>query len=102
MVEQYPAWSEPTGRSIPQCARRFGLKNPGIPPTKIDQFERASENPVEKPLKFHPGCDLTRLQNSQSFGILSSRRLPAIKLALMAPIEVPMILSGSMSASCKA
>ncbi len=31
-----------------------------------------------------------------------SARLPAIRLALMAPIEVPMIQSGSMPASCSA
>src|SRR5260370_17975819 len=101
MVEYYPAWSEPIGKSIPQCARKFGLKNEGIPPTKIDQFERASEKPVGMPPKSHLGCDSSRFHNSLSFGILSSRRLPAIKLTLIAPIELPIIQSGSLSASYK-
>ena len=43
-----------------------------------------------------------RCQNSSSLGRRLPGSLPAIRLALMAPIEVPMIQSGSMPASCSA
>jgi hypothetical protein len=43
-----------------------------------------------------------RPQNSFNLGSRSSGSLPAISAALMAPIEVPMIQSGSMPASCSA
>jgi hypothetical protein len=43
-----------------------------------------------------------RPQNSSSRGRRFGGSLPAIRLALTAPIEVPMIQSGSMPASCNA
>jgi hypothetical protein len=43
-----------------------------------------------------------RFQNSRSRGKRSSGALPAMMLALMAPIEVPTTQSGSMPASWRA
>ena len=43
-----------------------------------------------------------RCQNSRSFCIRWERWLPAIKAALIAPIDVPIIQSGSMPDSCSA
>ena len=43
-----------------------------------------------------------RRQNSRSLASRSCGSLPAIRPALIAPIEVPMIQSGSMPASCSA
>ena len=43
-----------------------------------------------------------RRQNSSSAGKRLFASLPAIRPALMAPIEVPMIQSGSMPPSCSA
>jgi hypothetical protein len=43
-----------------------------------------------------------RRQNSSSRSSRFSGSLPAIRLALIAPIEVPMIQSGSIPASCSA
>ena len=44
----------------------------------------------------------TRVQNSFSFSSRSSGLLPAMMPALIAPIEVTMIQSGSIPASCNA
>ena len=44
----------------------------------------------------------TRLQNSRSLASRSPGALPAIKAALIAPIEVPITQSGSTPASCSA
>jgi hypothetical protein len=52
--------------------------------------------------KLQIGFCSIRFQNSFSRGRRLCGALPAIRLALMAPIEVPMIQSGSMPASCSA
>jgi len=44
----------------------------------------------------------TRDQNSHIFSIRSSGLLPAMSEALMAPIDVPIIQSGVIPASCRA
>jgi hypothetical protein len=51
---------------------------------------------------FQIGSCSIRFQNSSSRKSRSGGALPAIRLALMAPIDVPMIQSGSMPASCSA
>jgi hypothetical protein len=52
--------------------------------------------------KFQTGFCPISFQNSRSRDSRFCSELPAIKLALMAPIEVPMIQSGSIPASCSA
>ena len=52
--------------------------------------------------KFQIGACSTRFQNSRNLARRSCVGLPAISAALMAPIDVPMIQSGAMPASCRA
>ena len=52
--------------------------------------------------KLQSGFCSIRFQNSRNLDSRLEGELPAIRLALMAPIEVPMIQSGSIPASCSA
>ena len=77
-------------------------KKPGMPLVRVLHDDSASATPVQAgntPQKVERS---TSRQNSWSLGSRSSGLLPAMMLALMAPIEVPMIQSGSMPASCSA
>ena len=58
--------------------------------------------PGKRSAKFQVGFCSIRFQNSRKRGSRLSISLPAIRLALIAPIEVPMIQSGSTPASCTA
>jgi hypothetical protein len=55
--------------------------------------------PGNNPGKLQTGRRSIRFQNSCKRGKRFSGALPAIRLALIAPIDVPMIQSGSMPAS---
>ena len=86
----------------PSCANGFSLKEPRYSLLIVDQYESASLMLGSIPGKVGKGLSSTRRQNSRSCATRFSGSLPAIKLAFMAPIEVPMIQSGSRPASCKA
>src|SRR6516164_5886800 len=72
----------------PQNAAGLGVKNAGIPPTSVDHSNHVSENPVQAGMNGHAlGRNL--FQNSSSLVRRSGGSLPAMMLALIAPIEVP-------------
>jgi hypothetical protein len=73
-----------------------------MPLVSVVQDESASATPVQAGKAPQKALLSTRRQNCCSRGSRSSTRLPAMMPALMAPIEVPMIQSGSTPASCKA
>src|SRR6516165_2614644 len=82
---------------VPQNAGRLGLKNAGMPPTSINHSDH-SENPVQAGSNGHALARSTLFQNSSSLVRRSEGSLPAMMPALIAPIEVPMIQSGSTPA----
>ena len=65
------------------------------------QYETVSLNPGQGDA-FQMSLRVMRRQNSCSRGSRFSGSLPAISPALMAPMDVPMIQSGSRPASCSA
>jgi hypothetical protein len=73
-----------------------------MPVASVVHEESASATPVKAGKAPHRLERSTRRQNSWSLERRSSTLLPAIRLALMAPIEVPISQSGSMPASCSA
>src|SRR5215211_3452690 len=82
----------------PQNAGRCGLKKPGMPLARVDQYDHMSESPVQTGMNGHALGRSIRFQNSSSLARRSSRSLPAMMPALMAPIEVPTTQSGSTPA----
>ena len=80
-------------------ARRFGSKKPEIPDNSVARFGIAAPNHGKLETAAREGVFWTRFQKAFILSSLSSRRLPAIRLALMAPIDVPMTQSGSTPAS---
>jgi hypothetical protein len=58
--------------------------------------------PVHSGSRLHAFFCSIRLQNACSARMRFCGSLPAIRLALIAPIDVPMIQSGSTPASCSA
>ena len=80
----------------------WGSKNPEMPLVSVIHDERASATPAQAGKAPQKVARSTRCQNSLSFGKRSSGLLPVMMPALMAPIEVPMIQSGSTPASCSA
>src|SRR5262249_3257578 len=85
----------------PEC-RQIGLEESGMPLTSVDQYDHASESPVHAGTNGHARGRSILFQNSSSFVRRYSGLLPAMMLALIAPIEVPTIQSGSTPASCSA
>ena len=77
-------------------------KKPGMPLVSVVHDETASAMPVQAGNAPQKVLYCMRRQNSLSFGRRSSTLLPAMRLALMAPIEVPISQSGSTPASCSA
>ena len=77
-------------------------KKPGMPLVSVLHDDSASATPVKAGNAPQKVLLSTRRQNFWSVGSRSSTRLPAMMAALMAPIEVPMIQSGSTPASCSA
>ena len=73
-----------------------------MPLVSVVHEDSASATPVKAGKAPQKVLLSTRRQNCWSLGSRSSTRLPAMMAALMAPIEVPMIQSGSTPASCSA
>ncbi len=73
-----------------------------MPPAMVNQF--AARLPINgsDDIACWNGPCWTRRQNAFSRSSRSAGSLPAIRLALIAPIEVPITQSGSMPASCSA
>jgi hypothetical protein len=81
----------------------LGVKNAGMPRKIVPTFAATFGSPVKSRSKSTSmAATSTRDQKSRSRSKRRSRALPAISAALMAPIDVPMIQSGSMPASCSA
>ena len=79
-----------------------GLKKPGDALMIVGHDDRASASRPSGGTRSTKVARSTRCQNSWSRASDPRGLLPAMRLALMAPIEVPMIQSGSMPASCRA
>ena len=73
-----------------------------MPWVTADQYASFSLKPGNAARQTQAGFCSIRFQNSFKRARRCSGVLPAIRLALIAPIEVPMIQSGSMPASCSA
>ena len=77
----------------------LGLKKPERPPEIVAMFAAHWPNNGVVAVNCESGGWVTRRQNSSRRGKRCPGALPAIRLALMAPIEVPITQSGSMPAS---
>src|SRR5712671_733448 len=82
--------------------QRIGPEKPRMPFVTVDQYDSFSLKPGNTSRKLQIGFCSIRFQNSFSRDKRFCGALPAIRLALMAPIDVPMIQSGSIPASCSA
>jgi hypothetical protein len=87
---------------IAGMGERIRLKETGNAAVIVDQEASRSLTPENASWNFQIGFCSIRFQNSVSRARRSCGALPAIRLALMAPIDVPMIQSGSIPASCSA
>jgi len=85
---------------LPQNAIGLGSKKPGMPRVTVFQHDIVCESCGQADEPCQNSLYAMRSQNSFSIGRRLCGALPAIRLALMAPMEVPMIQSGSMPASC--
>ena len=79
-----------------------GSKNPEMPLVSVIHDASASATPAQAGKAPQKVARSTLCQNSLSLAKRSSGLLPAMMAALIAPIEVPMIQSGSTPVSCSA
>ena len=82
--------------------KRVGFEEPGNALRERRPVGQLFADAGIPPAKLGTGRCSIRFQNSRKRGNRSCGALPAIRPALMAPIEVPMIQSGSIPASCSA
>ncbi len=83
-------------------ASGLGLKKDPIPFDMVSHFDAIAPHNGTAPSACWNGPCSTLCQNAWSRDIRSEGWLPAMMLALIAPIDVPMTQSGSMPASCSA
>ena len=81
-------------------AAGLGTKKHGMPCMTVARLAEAFGSRVQRPMKSWLAPCSTRDQNSRNRSMRFSGAFPAIKAALIAPMEVPITQSGSIPASC--
>src|SRR5258705_2847024 len=81
-------------------AAGFGTKKQGMPWLTVVRFADKLGRPLKKRIRSLLAPCSKRDQNSRNRGMRLGLAFPAIKPALIAPIDVPMTQSGSTPASC--